>query len=127
MASIVIEDEAFDDERRETRVQPKAARTRHTGGAFRALRHRNFRLFWIGQMISLIGTWAQNLAQGWLIVLLVDPVAREMLRHGGAAAGGGDAAPWGQCRGGGELLVRLGQLCRRLPDLPVHTAGGCRR
>ena len=57
------------------------------GGAFRALRNRNFRLFWIGQLISLIGTWAQNLAQGWLIVLLVDPVARAMLRHGGAAAG----------------------------------------
>ena len=41
------------------------------GGAFRALRNRNFRLFWVGQLISLIGTWAQNLAQGWLIVLLV--------------------------------------------------------
>jgi MFS family permease len=57
------------------------------GGAFRALRHRNFRVFWIGQLISLVGTWAQNLAQGWLIVLLVDPVTRAMLRHGGAAVG----------------------------------------
>jgi len=43
-------------------------------GAFRALCNRNFRLFWIGQLISLIGTWAQSLAQGWLIVLLVDPL-----------------------------------------------------
>ena len=43
-------------------------------GAFRALSNRNFRLFWIGQLISLIGTWAQSLAQGWLIVLLVDPL-----------------------------------------------------
>ncbi len=57
------------------------------GGPFRALRNRNFRLFWSGQLVSLIGTWAQTLAQGWLIVLLVDPVARELLRHGGAAAG----------------------------------------
>lgn len=53
-------------------------------GAFRALSIRNFRLFWIGQLISLIGTWAQSLAQGWLIVLLVDPVASQLLRHGSA-------------------------------------------
>jgi len=33
------------------------------------------------------GTWAQSLAQGWLIVLLVDPVASQMLRHGGSAVG----------------------------------------
>lgn len=56
--------------------------------AFRALKHRNFRLFWIGQVISLIGTWMQNLAQGWLIVLLVDPIGRAMLSHGGRAVGG---------------------------------------
>ena len=55
------------------------------GGAFRALRHRNFRVFWVGQLISLIGTWAQNLAQGWLIVLLVDPAAYALLHsHTGA-------------------------------------------
>lgn len=64
-----------------------------TGGPFRALKNRNFRLFWSGQLISLIGTWAQTLAQGWLIVLLVDPVARELLRHGGAAAGGATQHP----------------------------------
>ncbi len=34
---------------------------------FRALRHRNFRLFWFGQMVSLIGTWMQSLALGWLV------------------------------------------------------------
>ncbi|MDX9758043.1 MAG: MFS transporter [Bacteroidota bacterium] len=35
-------------------------------GVFRAFRHRNFRLFIAGQLISLIGTWAQRLAVGWL-------------------------------------------------------------
>ena len=56
------------------------------GGAFRALRHRDFRVFWVGQLISLIGTWAQNLAQGWLIVLLVDPIAYGLLHsHTGAS------------------------------------------
>jgi MFS family permease len=34
---------------------------------FRSLEHRNFRLFFIGQAVSLIGTWMQMLAVGWLI------------------------------------------------------------
>lgn len=55
---------------------------------FRALNHPNFRLFWGSQLISLIGSWMQNLAQGWLIVLLVDPVGYALLRHGGAAVEG---------------------------------------
>jgi MFS family permease len=29
-------------------------------------RHRNFRLFWFGQTLSLVGTWMQSMAQGWL-------------------------------------------------------------
>src|ERR1700732_2548306 len=33
----------------------------------RALRHRNFQLFFAGQLISLIGTWMQNVAQSWLV------------------------------------------------------------
>ncbi len=37
---------------------------------FRALRHRNFRLFVTGQFISLIGTWMQTVALGWLIYRL---------------------------------------------------------
>lgn len=35
-----------------------------------ALRHRNFLLFWSGQIISLIGTWMQTVAQGYLIYQL---------------------------------------------------------
>jgi MFS family permease len=34
---------------------------------FRALRHRNFRLFACGQLISLIGTWMQSVALSWLV------------------------------------------------------------
>ncbi len=36
----------------------------------RALRHRNFRLFFAGQLISLTGTWMQQVAQSWLIYRL---------------------------------------------------------
>src|ERR1017187_7404303 len=39
-------------------------------GTFRALRHRNFRLFFGGQLISLVGTWMQNIAQSWLVYRL---------------------------------------------------------
>jgi MFS family permease len=35
---------------------------------FSALRHRNFRLFWWGQLVSLIGTWMQNVGQAWLVL-----------------------------------------------------------
>src|SRR3984893_17012768 len=38
--------------------------------AFLALRHRNYRLFWFGQMISLIGTWMQSIGQAWLVLTL---------------------------------------------------------
>ena len=39
---------------------------------FHALRHRNFRLFFIGQFISLAGTWMQVVALGWLVLELTD-------------------------------------------------------
>ncbi|HXR34294.1 MAG TPA: MFS transporter [Verrucomicrobiae bacterium] len=41
---------------------------------FRALKHRNFQLFIIGQSISLIGTAMQNLAQQWLVYRLTHSV-----------------------------------------------------
>ena len=37
---------------------------------FRSLRHRNFRLFFSGQLVSLIGTWMQNVGQAWLVLEL---------------------------------------------------------
>lgn len=36
----------------------------------RALRNRDFRLFWSGNFLSNIGTWMQNVAQGWLVLTL---------------------------------------------------------
>ena len=39
---------------------------------FRAFRHRNYRLFFAGQSISLIGTWVRQTALGWLVYRLTD-------------------------------------------------------
>jgi len=39
---------------------------------FSALSYRNFRLFWIGQVISLTGTWMHSAAQGWLVLKLTN-------------------------------------------------------
>ncbi len=38
----------------------------------RALRHHDFRLFWAGNLLSNIGTWMQNVAQGWLVLQLTN-------------------------------------------------------
>jgi MFS family permease len=39
---------------------------RKLNNPFEALKHRNFRFYWFGMCISLIGTWMQNIAQPWL-------------------------------------------------------------
>jgi MFS family permease len=40
--------------------------------AWRALRHRNFKLFFFGQSISMIGTWMTRLATSWLVYRMTD-------------------------------------------------------
>ncbi|MBA3336554.1 MAG: MFS transporter [Chloroflexia bacterium] len=37
-------------------------------GGLRAFRHRDYRLLWLGQIVSVTGTWMQSLAQSWLVV-----------------------------------------------------------
>ena len=49
-----------------------APRTTRRSGMFRALSHRNFRLFWIGAFLSNVGTWMQAVAQGWLVLELTN-------------------------------------------------------
>ena len=41
-------------------------------GWFRALRHADFRLFWSGNFVSNIGSWMQNVGQGWLVLQLTN-------------------------------------------------------
>jgi MFS family permease len=49
---------------------PSSSRRLSLRTTLRALRHRNFRLFFGGQIISLTGTWMQNIAQDWLVYRL---------------------------------------------------------
>ena len=47
-----------------------------SGGVFSALRFRNYRLFWFGQLISVTGTFMQSTAQAWLVLTLTsNPLA----------------------------------------------------
>src|SRR6201998_4282561 len=50
--------------------QPSVTAPRDYSHAWRALRHRNFRLFFGGQSISLIGTWMTRIATSWLVYRL---------------------------------------------------------
>ena len=55
----------------ETQPGPPAGPPRVAGFSwartFAALQHRNYRLFFIGQLVSLTGTWMQNVAERWLV------------------------------------------------------------
>jgi MFS family permease len=51
-------------------LEIKERRNRGVGEMFRALRHRNFLLFWSGAFLSNTGTWMQAVAQGWLVLQL---------------------------------------------------------
>ena len=55
----------LEEEKKEFAV-PASPRSR-VATAVRALRHRNFQLFFAGQLISLVGTWMQTVAQSWLV------------------------------------------------------------
>ncbi len=57
------------EEEKQEFTTPGSPRSR-LATAVRALRHRNFRLFFAGQLISLIGTWMQTVAESWLVYRL---------------------------------------------------------
>jgi MFS family permease len=56
---------------------PRPARPTPAINPFRAIqRHRNFRYFWVGQTLSLIGSWMQQVGQGWLALELTNDAFR---------------------------------------------------
>ena len=83
---------------------------------FRALSHRNYRLFWIGAFLSNCGTWMQAVAQGWLVLQLTNSAFWLGLDAFMATIPG-------------FFLTLLGGVfarsCRPPPLVDLH-AGGCR-
>ncbi|MBE0467886.1 MAG: MFS transporter, partial [Candidatus Desulforudis sp.] len=61
-----LEPSAAEDLQRKTGPSTSKARP------LAALRHRNFRLYWLGQSVSLVGTWIQNVALSWLVLELTN-------------------------------------------------------
>ena len=51
---------------------PSSLRNQVVGRTFSALRHRNYRLYFSGQVFSLIGTWMQIVAVGWLVLRITN-------------------------------------------------------
>jgi MFS family permease len=60
-------DKALDDM---TTLAPDAPQESRLGFMVRALRHRNYRLFFLGQLVSLAGTWMTQIAMTWLVYRL---------------------------------------------------------
>jgi predicted MFS family arabinose efflux permease len=51
-------------------VSPQAAEDRSALAFLKVFKHRNYRLFFAGQLVSLMGTWITNVTQGWLVYSL---------------------------------------------------------
>jgi MFS family permease len=54
------------------KLEPEARVINPRAGMFRALSHRNYRVFWVGAFLSNVGTWMQAVAQGWLVLQLTN-------------------------------------------------------
>lgn len=66
MSTSLPEEEALELEVHNEEPIGRFART------FSALRHRDFRLLWIGAFLSTTGTWMQTVAQGWVVLSMTD-------------------------------------------------------
>lgn len=65
--NVPAEDSASDDGNPAPEPVPSGMKEKVLS-AFPAFRSRNFRLYFIGQIVSMIGTWLQMVAQGWLVL-----------------------------------------------------------
>jgi MFS family permease len=65
--NVPAEDSASDDGNPAAEPVPSSMKEKVLS-AFPAFRSRNFRLYFIGQIVSMIGTWLQMVAQGWLVL-----------------------------------------------------------
>jgi MFS family permease len=76
-------------------ANPTEKSTQASGNPFAALRHRNFQLYFGGQLISNAGTWMQVIAQGWLVYQLTHSELALGIVSFAAAIPGLLVTPWG--------------------------------
>ncbi len=105
----------------------QAAPLVHSGGTLSALRHRNFRLYFVAQLVANIGTWVQITIQNWLVLELT---------HSGLALGVTNALQFGPLvlfgmyggviadRHDRRRLLMLTQACLELLALAVGLLAG---
>jgi MFS family permease len=60
----------YEADNHQRRVRTMTRTRRLAATTFRSLRIRNFRLYFVGQLVSMTGTWMQAVAQGWLVLRL---------------------------------------------------------
>ena len=58
--------------RRDRRVRHNEDQLAAKQSAFASLRVRNFRTFFLGQLVSVSGTWMQTVARAWLVLEVLD-------------------------------------------------------
>jgi len=54
------------------RISPGPTISIRLPATFAAFRHRNFRLYWLGNIVSFTGTWMQNVAKSWLVLTVTN-------------------------------------------------------
>src|SRR4028119_551522 len=89
---------------------PTAPRATRSSEMFRALAHRNFRLFRAGAFLSNIGTWMQTVAQGWLVPHLPHSAPPRCARRVAVSAAGAflsNIGTWMQTVAQGWLVLHL--------------------
>ena len=72
MQTLLIEAEGFQHQSIALKIRIFIPFKRVINNNFHALTHKNYRYFWLGQCVSLIGTWMQTMGQTWLVFTLTN-------------------------------------------------------
>ena len=99
---------------------PTDARTTRMPQTFRSLQHRNFQLYFAGQLISVAGTWMQVVAQAWLVYELSHSELMLGLVGFAAAIPSLLISPWGGVVAEDCVMTSKLRLFTRSTTTPPH-------
>ncbi len=102
-------------------IEPVGPRRLARSQTFSAMRHRNFQLYFGGQLISNVGTWTQIIAQGWVVYQLGHSEVTLGLVAFASALPTLAISPWG-----GVVVDRVSRRNLLILDSGwLHVAGFC--